>query len=337
MIYVVKKTAKKPPPKQTLLIRWGMIELENGGGISKMSKLTRNPLLSLGAKGTLAKTLTFQRIHRTNIVRHKPIPSDPRTLAQIYQRWDYQNFIAYWHTLTASEKQTWKSNASRHHMTGFAYWMRSCLLNLTDIAGRWRLDSIFNSKTPDSSKYLNHATVYGAYSLTGVVDKALYFDGGDDYLDCGDKVWLPVTDSFALLAWIKTTRDQMDIANVYNVITGAYLTLSFSQWDPGKLRIATRDNTNQVLLDLIFPTTSNDGLWHRVAAFRQPGTLGLAVDAQLHTVADPRTGFFNFAKPFYIAKNLWEGWSLGPVDDVILLSRTLSQADFTRDYERRYP
>lgn len=142
----------------------------------------QSPLLSLAATGTISDTLTFQKRDRGTITRRKPIPAYRYTLPQAYQRWDYQDYVAWWHTLTSAQKQTWETNARPYHMTGFAYWMKDRLTTLPDIAGRWHLDLVSNSLTPDSSKNANHGTVYGASPVTGIIDKALYFDGTDDYI-----------------------------------------------------------------------------------------------------------------------------------------------------------
>ncbi|GAJ14702.1 unnamed protein product, partial [marine sediment metagenome] len=50
-----------------------------------MAKL-KKPLLSLGARGTIADTLTFQKRQGIDLVKRKPVPSQPRTLPQMYQR-----------------------------------------------------------------------------------------------------------------------------------------------------------------------------------------------------------------------------------------------------------
>ena len=60
-----------------------------------MSK-QKNPLVSLGAKGTVGKTLTFQEHHGVKIARTKPIPAYRYTLPQAYQRWLYEDYAHYW-------------------------------------------------------------------------------------------------------------------------------------------------------------------------------------------------------------------------------------------------
>ncbi|MBA7570584.1 hypothetical protein ES708_12337 [subsurface metagenome] len=66
------------------------------------------PLLSLGARGTIADSLTFQKRGREHIVRKKPIPRDPKSPAQLARRQIYRDAVASWHSLTPEEKETWR-------------------------------------------------------------------------------------------------------------------------------------------------------------------------------------------------------------------------------------
>jgi len=163
---------------------------------------TKTPFFSFEAHGTLGKTLTAQKRGAGTMLRMKPSPVDPLTLAQQYQRWDYTDQAYTWHSLTATQKATYETLARPLHMTGFAYWMRTRLKTLPDITARWHLDTIIAGKTPDSSKNANHGTVYGAYPLTGIIDKGLFFDGLDDYINLG-RVQAFETPPWTIELWFK--------------------------------------------------------------------------------------------------------------------------------------
>ncbi len=94
--------------------------------VLSMAKL-KNPLLSLGAVGRLAKALTYTRRRKTNILESTPIPYDARSAAQLSWRHMYQKAVALWHALSAAEKQEWESDARPRHMIGFAWFMSQCL------------------------------------------------------------------------------------------------------------------------------------------------------------------------------------------------------------------
>ncbi len=68
----------------------------------------KNPLLSLGARGTIADSLTFQKRGLGTIAREKPIPKDPRSEAQLAQRQRYTDAIAAWNALSPEEKEAWR-------------------------------------------------------------------------------------------------------------------------------------------------------------------------------------------------------------------------------------
>lgn len=91
-----------------------------------MAKL-RSPLNSLGATGPLGQFLNYARRHRHPIAQQKPIPDDPRTLAQLSWRTMYQKAIALWHALSPADQDQWESQARPRHMTGFAWFMSQAL------------------------------------------------------------------------------------------------------------------------------------------------------------------------------------------------------------------
>ncbi|MBA7589728.1 hypothetical protein ES708_31817 [subsurface metagenome] len=83
----------------------------------------KNPLLSLGARGTIADSLTFQKRARGTIARRKPIPTDPRSPAQLAWRQVYRDAVTIWNTLTFEEKEAWRGICPR--LTPFQCFMRS--------------------------------------------------------------------------------------------------------------------------------------------------------------------------------------------------------------------
>ncbi|MBA7589483.1 hypothetical protein ES708_31568 [subsurface metagenome] len=68
----------------------------------------KSPLLSLGARGSIGNTLTFQKRGRLTIARQKPIPTDPKSPAQLAQRQRYKDAVDAWHALTPEEKEAWR-------------------------------------------------------------------------------------------------------------------------------------------------------------------------------------------------------------------------------------
>jgi hypothetical protein len=85
----------------------------------------RNPLLSLGARGTIANTLTFQKRGRGTIAREKPIPKDPKSEAQLARRQIYRDAVAVWNALTPEEKEAWRGVCPG--LTAYQCFMSSAL------------------------------------------------------------------------------------------------------------------------------------------------------------------------------------------------------------------
>jgi len=87
----------------------------------------KNPLLSLVARNTIGKAITFRRSRKRNIAGKKPEVPDVKSLAQLSWRHMYQKAVALWHALSAAEKEDWESQARRKHMTGFAWFISQAL------------------------------------------------------------------------------------------------------------------------------------------------------------------------------------------------------------------
>jgi len=68
----------------------------------------KTPLLSLGARGSIGDTLTFQKRGRITIARRKPIPTDLKTDLQLAQRQAYREAVAAWNALTPEEKEAYR-------------------------------------------------------------------------------------------------------------------------------------------------------------------------------------------------------------------------------------
>ena len=83
----------------------------------------KTPLLSLGARGSIGDTLTFQKRGRLTIARQKPIPTDPQTDLQLAQRQVYRDAVDAWRALTPEEKDAWRGVCPG--LTAYQCFMRS--------------------------------------------------------------------------------------------------------------------------------------------------------------------------------------------------------------------
>lgn len=85
----------------------------------------KQPLMSFGARGTIAKSLTFQKRGTLTIAREKPIPIDPKSPAQLAQRQKYKDAVAAWHALSPAEQEAWRGVCPG--LTAYQCFMRSAL------------------------------------------------------------------------------------------------------------------------------------------------------------------------------------------------------------------
>lgn len=209
-----------------------------------MSK-TKTPFLSLGSSGTVGGVLTSQKSSGVTILRSTPKPTDPYSLAQAYQRWDYRDYAYLWTLLTNSQKQVYRTRASRYHITGFSLWMREHLKDLPDLAGRWHLDEKTGAIAHDSSRNLNHAVIIGATPTTGLIDGAFSFDGLNDGLNCGIRPSLINLTAKSVLFFFKAPA-----------FTGTVQVLYYAgYWEaPYGDRIRLWAASNQIVISLRDPT-----------------------------------------------------------------------------------
>jgi len=297
----------------------------------------KNPLFALKAHGTVGNVLTFQKRGAATITRKKPVPVDHYTLAQAYQRWLYQDYIAWWHDQTVQIKQLWETNARPYHMTGFALWMKNKLKDLPDIAAGYHLDYITSNTVIDFSPNANHGTVYGASLVDGLIGHALSFDGIDNYVECPP---IPATHlkdmtNFTIEGFAKLSAKGQDRA-VFGKWGGILL-----WYDLGD------DYWEAYLFDALYAghyakytqAHPNLGQPYHLAARLLDAEFSIWVDDIKGAVTDTiPSRCDDSTKPFFIGS--WDTTSKpfsGPIDHITIYNRGLSPTDIKRHSERRYP
>lgn len=297
----------------------------------------RSPLLSLGARGTIGDALTYQKRGQDTIARKKPIPKDPYSLAQAYQRWDHRDYAYLWTLESEASKQTYRTRASRYHITGFNLWMKEHLRDLPDLAGRWHLDEQAGANVRDSSPNNNHGTLYGALHQVGRIGRCLYFDDINDYVRFPFSSTLNITDAITLEAFVyPSTLDSNDI-----IVKETNFDLSASSGFPELiLRIAgaykfSRGDTKYPLgaWSLLTATYDKDDIAH------QYGRVYLNGEEVTYTVQDACAGqpIEGDTRPVDLAKSWYRGWYGGLIDEARLYSYALEPGLIKLHSERRYP
>lgn len=297
----------------------------------------KTSLLSFGATGTIGNALTYQKRGTGTIVREKPVPRQPNTLPQWYQRWLYQDYAHLWAQQSVATKQQYASDGSRHHLTGFQYWMKYNLRNLPDLMAYWKLDRSTGPTTPDSSRNQNTATIFGASPATGLIDGCLSLDGINDYLDCGNNPSLHPTNHLTIECFVLQRAVSASVTEILRKGPLETYALSFDTPASNNLRFRVRDTTPANHFTPTFPITP--GIFHHVAGVYD-GTNGyLFVDGDLKSTTP--WGPFTFAP----STNLIIGrddplagrYFNGLIDHVKLCDQALTPAEILRHSLRRYP
>ena len=92
-----------------------------------MAKVT-GPLLSVEAKGSIAKNLTFSERKTGSQVRFQKKQKDVLTSDRVEHRARFLEAVASWHALTEEEKLTYNQRAKDLMMTGYNLYLREYLL-----------------------------------------------------------------------------------------------------------------------------------------------------------------------------------------------------------------
>jgi len=301
-----------------------------------MSK-TKTPILSLGAHGTIGDALTYQKRGRQTIVRNKPFPVQPNTLAQQYQRWLYEDYCYLWRQQSIVIRQQYSSAGSRFYLTGFQYWMKYHLANLPDIAAMYHLDTGETVTAIDFSRNANHGTIIGASPTDGLINGALYCDGLNDYIDCGAGISLK-TASVTAEAWVKLQTG--GVGNDYILQKG--------DWAIDGWLLFYNFNTDEVICavcwggggQLLKYSYAVDGDWHHFVFTYDETTrlLALYIDgAQVNSVISG-TAMIPSDLPLYIGAHAAPGnYLYGSADAVCIYNRALDVAEILRHSLRRWP
>lgn len=296
----------------------------------------KTPLLSMDAHGSIGDALTFQSSTRRKFAREKPHLPYSLTLNQQYQRWLYEDYCAYWHTLTTTQKNVYRDGGHRFHRTAFQHFMSVMLATLPDILAMFRCDYISAGLVRDFSKYSNNGTVVGASIDDGLIDRALHYDGVNDRVNFGNPSHLLLVNDFTIESLIRWDVAQNVLVipwgSGHDGVSGLVLQLNVAA-------LNTHYGIGGALQSLGWTIDPRDGLWHHFC-FRKSSTLGAFnfLDGALDTSNAAHTGDIDFlpAWNWYLGRGVAARYFTGEQDHFIIWDRCLSDADILRHAGRRY-
>ena len=301
-----------------------------------MTKLSV-PLLSMTAQGKLGDTVVYTGHGDTARARVHVDKADPRSWPQLYHRWLYADYCAWWATLTPAAKAPWLALARSQRTNKIVPWLRDRLNTMPDIAGLWHLDEIAGGQVLDSSRNANHGTVYGATLTPGRYDHALLFDNIDDRINCGNSPSLQLSGPLTLEFWANFTG-----------LTGDWQQIAWKRyWDVDGSQ-GWQINLDPTLLQLSAfrwfndaysysgPVTYTPGTWQHWAFTYDGAAMRLYRAGLLATTPVANTWAIKTAQPLLIG-----GWGYqnlnGLLDEIRHYNRALSPAEVMAHAHRTTP
>ena len=86
------------------------------------------PFLSIGASGTVAKTLTASSWMGREYMKQRFIPNNPKSTRQVARRATMSDGVSKWRfaasLISAANKTLWASYGAKHNVSGFNRFMK---------------------------------------------------------------------------------------------------------------------------------------------------------------------------------------------------------------------
>ena len=200
----------------------------------------------------------------------------------------------------------------------------------------------FNSNANDESGNGNNGTVTGAQLTTdryGNTNKAFFFDGIADYIDCGNSSSVNILGDITISAWIYANNFNTDHGIVSKSGLYDFITNSDQSIPPlDKLRWTAGGNTPTIFTNAI----SGNQWLHVVAIYSSVSGKSVYLNGNLFAsntqtgVTQPNTNYRLYLgahQPF--AVNYWS-WN-GKLDDIGIWNRALTQQEVTNLYLSTLP
>lgn len=185
----------------------------------------------------------------------------------------------------------------------------------------------------DESGYENDGAIYGATWTTGISEKALMFDGEDDYVHVDDDRSLHFND-FTITFWTKTTSTQRSFILDKDTVGKGTQDYRFEYRSDGKIEpvIGMKGTDYAVTSD----ATIYDGSWHFCTVVRQGSTISVWVDGYLDKSETAATGLVHAAgAPLKIGKAYTGGkyyYFNGIIDELVIYSKALTPEEIKALY-----
>jgi len=305
------------------------------------------PLHSLDAHGTIGDALTFSsRKSGAQCRFQKKQKMTVPAYAQIDNQSLYRVAYARWLAFTDTQKEEYRDLATQsgQAISGWNYFLGNAIANpktYLGLVGYWTFNKDQSGTATDVSKNGNTGTLKPSWpgnvpayvdSKNAKMERALSFDGVDDYVDCGNDSSLNITNAFTVEAWVKVS----DTSNVEQIVAKA-------KDATGQRAFRLFRQSNNVYFDTWTSarawstTTITSNTWYHLAGTYDGVNQELYIDG-VSKDTDPQSGDITV-----VSHNLYIGIELnssgnpieffnGTIDEVCIYNRALSATEIKTLY-----
>lgn len=271
------------------------------------------------------------------MLRKKPIPSNPNSLPQMYQRWLYEDYAYLWTQQTPAIKQSYATLGSRQHLTGFQCWMKLQLTLLPDINALYHLDFASGALVLDFSRNFLPGTIIGPIPSEGVISSGFFFDHINDRINLGTNEIFNITSQpFSWEFFFRTDNTAWrqcvlghDVWNTRGYMLEFYNPTQFIFWTFQAAALSSPRHA-------AYPFVA--GTFYHIVVTRMGTVITFYIDGAKYPGDRP------FVDPVSDPGNLLLGsrqggadWMGGYLDHIIYYNRALDDTEALRHSLRRYP
>lgn len=199
----------------------------------------------------------------------------------------------------------------------------------------------FTGNAIDASGNGNNGVVYGATLTTDMSnspDKAYYFDGNGDYIDCGNRSSLQVSGNITVCSWAKLqpTSHGQAVVNKYHLNADKGWLLEATP--DGRVCFDGRPGPGGEMSNSGFSSQSIfDDTWHFLVGQRQNSTWKIYVDGMLASQAEGSNGDFTNSINLMIGVQSdrpsdGAAFSHAVIDDIRIYNRALTDSEIQQLY-----
>ena len=322
------------------------------------------PLMSERAQKQLGNELIYKMKDKRAFVTgySRPGRKNPfsPSATQLNTRMLCSLLIAWWLTMTQEQKDYWNDlvKTQKLKMSGWNLFYKKAMADLPThlgLVGYWSFNKISNGTILDLSGNNNDGILKPTYPddcpiLTDSVNtrfgKANYFDGANDYIDCGSEANLNITEKITIEVWIKPKPNQeycWDLVKGNYGVAGKVESHESSLNWSWQLRYGSPDSC---CLGFQFNETGGGskwvtvkqnlavGQWHHIVGTYDGSSIKCYLNGK-ETDSNTLAEITGYENKLLIGNEGWANYFNGAIDEFKIYNRALSLGEIQKHYKFR--